>query len=57
MYDITHYVEEHVGGDAILNNAGGDSSVGFHGPQHPPDKVRDVIADFLIGELASSKTD
>ena len=31
VYDVTAYVEEHPGGDAILNNAGGDSTEGFFG--------------------------
>lgn len=31
MYNVTPYVEEHPGGDAILNNAGGDSTKGFYG--------------------------
>jgi hypothetical protein len=31
VYDVTPFVEEHPGGDAILNNAGGDSTVGFFG--------------------------
>eukprot|EP00798_Chlamydomonas_sp_ICE-L_P018996 gene18996-25580_t len=35
VYDITDYVDEHPGGESILNNIGGDSTEGFHGPQHP----------------------
>lgn len=31
VYDVTPYVFEHPGGDAILNNAGGDSTKGFYG--------------------------
>ncbi|OEL38442.1 hypothetical protein BAE44_0000540 [Dichanthelium oligosanthes] len=31
VYDVTTYVEEHPGGDAILNNAGDDSTEGFFG--------------------------
>jgi hypothetical protein len=31
VYDVTPYVEEHPGGDAILNNAGADSTEGFFG--------------------------
>ena len=31
VYDVTAYVEEHPGGDDILNNAGGDSTEGFFG--------------------------
>ena len=31
VYDVTPFVEEHPGGDAIMNNAGADSSEGFYG--------------------------
>ncbi|XP_015696587.1 cytochrome B5-like protein isoform X2 [Oryza brachyantha] len=31
VYNVTPYVEEHPGGDEILNNAGGDSTEGFLG--------------------------
>ncbi|MQL93792.1 hypothetical protein Taro_026448, partial [Colocasia esculenta] len=31
VYDVTPYVEEHPGGDAILTNAGGDATEGFFG--------------------------
>jgi len=50
VYDVTPFVEEHPGGDAILNNAGGDSTVGFFGPQHGT-KVFEMLDDFLIGDL------
>lgn len=51
VYNITSYVEEHPGGvAAILRNAGGDSTAGFHGPQHPA-RVFDMIEDFRIGDL------
>lgn len=53
VYDVTPYVEEHPGGLAILRNAGGDATDGFHGPQHPP-RVFDIIDDFLIGTIAES---
>ncbi|KAK3123330.1 hypothetical protein QOZ80_8AG0628740 [Eleusine coracana subsp. coracana] len=53
VYDVTPYVEEHPGGDAILNNAGGDSTEGFFGPQHGT-RVFDIIEDFCIGELKAS---
>jgi len=52
VYDITAYVEEHPGGQAILNNAGKDSTKGFYGPQHPS-RVFDMIEDFYIGDLQS----
>jgi hypothetical protein len=51
VYDMTDYVEEHPGGMAILNNAGGDATEGFHGPQHPP-TVFDLLGDYWIGTLA-----
>lgn len=31
VYDVTSYVEEHPGGDAILRHVGGDATEGFHG--------------------------
>ena len=31
VYDFTSYVDEHPGGEAILNNAGGDTTEGFEG--------------------------
>ncbi len=50
VYDVTEYIDEHPGGDSILNNAGKDSSVGVHGPQHPA-SMWDVLKLFYIGEL------
>lgn len=50
VYDMTDYVEEHPGGYAILNNAGGDATEGFHGPQHPP-TVFDLLGDYYVGTL------
>lgn len=50
VYDLSSYVDEHPGGDRILNHAGGDSTEGFHGPQHPP-RAFDLIEDFCIGTL------
>ena len=50
MYDVTAYVDEHRGGDAILNNAGGENSEGFHGPQHPS-YVVETVKEFYIGDI------
>ncbi|XP_030541692.1 cytochrome B5-like protein [Rhodamnia argentea] len=50
VYDVTSYVEEHPGGDAILTHAGDDSTEGFFGPQHAT-RVFDMIEDFYIGDL------
>ncbi|KAI5662753.1 hypothetical protein M9H77_22076 [Catharanthus roseus] len=52
VYDVTSYVEEHPGGDAILVHAGDDSTEGFFGPQHAT-RVFDMIEDFYIGDLQS----
>lgn len=54
VYDVTSYVDQHPGGSAIFRNGGADSSVGFHGDQHP-DKVNDLLPDFYIGELDDSE--
>lgn len=51
VYDVTDYVEEHPGGMAIMYNAGGDATEGFHGPQHPP-TVHELLKDYCIGTLA-----
>ncbi|XP_041006355.1 cytochrome B5-like protein [Juglans microcarpa x Juglans regia] len=50
VYDVTSYVEEHPGGEAILAHAGDDSTEGFYGPQHAT-RVFDMIDDFYIGDL------
>ncbi|KAI3421723.1 Cytochrome b5 heme-binding domain-containing protein, partial [Psidium guajava] len=50
VYDVTSYVEEHPGGDAILTHAGDDSTEGFFGPQHAT-RVFDMVEDFYIGDL------
>uniref|UniRef100_A0A7S3VL22 Cytochrome b5 heme-binding domain-containing protein n=1 Tax=Dunaliella tertiolecta TaxID=3047 RepID=A0A7S3VL22_DUNTE len=51
VYDVTAYVDEHPGGESILNNAGRDSTEGFLGPQHPA-TVFVLVEDFLVGTLA-----
>ena len=48
VYDLTEYIDQHPGGEVIMNNAGGDASVGFKGPQHPP-TVWDLIPEYYIG--------
>ncbi|KDO34363.1 hypothetical protein SPRG_01499 [Saprolegnia parasitica CBS 223.65] len=50
VFDITEYVEDHPGGLSILNDVGGDATVGFYGPQHPP-TVAEHILEYLIGEI------
>ncbi|XP_022156634.1 cytochrome B5-like protein isoform X2 [Momordica charantia] len=50
VYDVSSYVDEHPGGDAILTHAGDDATEGFYGPQHGT-RVFDVVEDFCIGDL------
>jgi cytochrome b involved in lipid metabolism len=48
VYDLTEYADEHPGGDAIYDHAGGDATEGFHGPQHPP-TVHQLVKEYHIG--------
>ena len=55
VYDVTAYVEDHVGGeDSISKHAGLDNTKGFHGKQHP-EKVTDMIKEYFIGHVRESK--
>lgn len=48
VYDVTDYIDEHPGGMAIADHAGGDATEGFHGPQHPP-TVFELLETYRIG--------
>ncbi|GAB5361249.1 hypothetical protein AAMO2058_000697300 [Amorphochlora amoebiformis] len=50
VFDVTDYFGQHPGGVGILNNAGGDSTVGFKGPQHPS-HVLTTVMQFYKGKL------
>lgn len=50
VYDVSSFVDSHTGGDAILRNAGGDSTMGFKGPQHP-EYVLSELKDYYIGDV------
>ena len=50
---MTDYIDEHVGGDAILRNPGQDNTVGFHGIHHPL-RAHATLPDFYIGDLDPS---
>eukprot|EP01018_Ginkgo_biloba_P011565 Gb_09503 [translate_table: standard] len=50
VYDVTPYIEEHPGGDAILAHAGDDSTKGFYGPQHAS-RVFDMVDEFYVGDF------
>ncbi|XP_054787627.1 cytochrome B5-like protein isoform X2 [Prosopis cineraria] len=51
VYDVTSYVEEHPGGDAILTHAGDDSTEGFYGFKKP----NCIFIGFPRGTLISSR--
>lgn len=53
VYDVSTYVDDHPGGDAIFNNAGDDSTEGFNGIQHPK-TVFDLVEDYHIGWVADA---
>lgn len=46
VYDFTDYFSLHPGGEAILRNAGRDSTMGFSGSQHPP-RVWDMVRQMF----------
>jgi cytochrome b involved in lipid metabolism len=48
VYDVTDYIDEHPGGMAIADHAGGDATEGFLGPQHPP-TVFELLETYRIG--------
>ncbi|KAL2609276.1 hypothetical protein R1flu_027849 [Riccia fluitans] len=50
VYDVTEYLSEHPGGESMLNNAGGENTKGFYGPQHPR-WAYERLEDFFIGDL------
>eukprot|EP00887_Chlorella_sp_A99_P003736 scaffold7.g3736.t1 len=50
VYDVSAYVDDHPGGDAIFAHAGGDVTAGFLGIQHPP-TVYDLVRQYEIGWL------
>lgn len=52
VYDFTDYLLLHPGGEAIMRNAGDDSTEGFSGPQHPV-RVWDMVR-FLDQSFSSS---
>eukprot|EP00903_Cladosiphon_okamuranus_P011606 g10916.t1 len=50
VYDVTEYLDQHPGGDSIMRNAGGDSTEGMHGPQHPK-QAMEILENHFIGLL------
>ncbi|KAH8413285.1 hypothetical protein KR009_009666 [Drosophila setifemur] len=55
VYDVTSFLREHPGGDdVIMDHAGRDATIAFHGTGHSRDAVA-LMRDFLIGELPTTQ--
>lgn len=51
VYDVTNFLQDHPGGsDVIMDYAGRDATLAFHGTGHSRDAI-EQMADYLIGEL------
>ncbi len=55
VYDFTEYLPLHPGGEAILRNAGRDSTEGFSGSQHPA-RVWDMVNRTALSYQHSIRT-
>ena len=55
MYNLTRYVDDHPGGDALLRGAGMDWTEKFHGPQHPA-HVFTTVRKYQIGTVVPIAT-
>ena len=55
VYDVTQFVDEHPGGDIMLDGAGRDATQDFNDIGHGED-ARNQLEEFLIGRLADSKS-
>eukprot|EP00096_Caligus_rogercresseyi_P002858 TRINITY_DN1518_c0_g2_i1.p1 TRINITY_DN1518_c0_g2~~TRINITY_DN1518_c0_g2_i1.p1 ORF type:complete len:132 (+),score=46.70 TRINITY_DN1518_c0_g2_i1:266-661(+) len=54
VYDLTNFLDEHPGGEeVIIENGGLDSTEAFEDVGHSSD-AREMMKDFLIGELSES---
>ncbi|XP_034474363.1 cytochrome b5 [Drosophila innubila] len=55
VYDVTEFLREHPGGDdIIMDHAGRDATIAFHGTGHSRHAV-EQLRHFLIGELPPSQ--
>ncbi|KAM7354501.1 cytochrome b5 [Cochliomyia hominivorax] len=51
VYDVTSFIHDHPGGsDVIMDYAGRDATLAFHGTGHSRDAI-EQMRDYLIGEL------
>lgn len=55
VYDVTKFLYSHPGGeDVILDHAGRDATLAFHGTGHTK-AATNMLRDYLIGELPVSE--
>jgi cytochrome b involved in lipid metabolism len=55
IYDVTHFLSQHPGGDfIILESAGRDATLAFRGSRHGRDSY-DSLSEYLIGILPKSE--
>jgi predicted heme/steroid binding protein len=50
VYDVTTYIDQHVGGDVIFKNAGRDNTERFHAEQHEA-KTFQIVKQYRIGKI------
>lgn len=51
VYDVTHFLNEHPGGDLLLlDRAGSDATIEFEGQEHSAD-AKEILREKLIGRL------
>lgn len=51
VYDVTNFLQDHPGGaDVIMDYAGRDATLAFHGTGHSRDAI-EQMRNYLVGEL------
>ncbi|KAI8871534.1 cytochrome b5, partial [Ramicandelaber brevisporus] len=51
VYDVTKFVDEHPGGEEVINElAGADATEGFEDVGHSED-ARDLLKEYYVGDL------
>jgi len=50
VYDVTHFIGEHPGGDILMDGAGKDATGLFEDIGHSSD-ARSMLKDYYIGDL------
>ncbi|XP_045453583.1 cytochrome b5-like [Melitaea cinxia] len=54
VYDVTSYIPQHPGGDAILEEAGKDLTKAFHEMGHSSDALN-IMQKYKIGEIVDEE--